>query len=181
MMQFRSAEGLNLPKIDRAYKLAESLHKGQKRDSGEPFIEHPVAVAELCSKILPDTELVCAALLHDVIEDCDFPISEIESEFGMVVARFVGAMSKNPTLPHALQDTEGHARIVRLAREDRRILILKLMDLLHNLETLDGLEEWRRKRYALHASVLYYPLLSYVELHGYEKRFEKALNKYLAH
>jgi (p)ppGpp synthase/HD superfamily hydrolase len=162
-------------KISAAFEFAKRAHAGQSRFSGAPFLEHPKAVAELCLVVKEDTNLICAALLHDVLEDTNTPPSVIEYEFGEDVVNLVLAVTKNNALPKSVQDVALHANVVRASKKDSRVLILKLMDVLHNLETCSVLPEHRCKGVVHMAEHFYYPLIGEVELNGLEERFEKAL------
>ena len=133
-----SGRKYDLEKIRKAGEYAESLHEGQFRVSGEPYISHPVAVAEIVSDLGLDTNSICAALLHDTVEDCSDKtnLGEIEKLFGPTVAMLVDGLTKIVVL--AVEDKE-EAHIENLRKmllamsKDIRVIFIKLCDRLHNM------------------------------------------------
>ncbi len=137
--------------LERAYHFAEKKHKDQKRNSGEPYFTHAVAVAKNCAMLGMDTETIVGALLHDVLEDTETTEDEIRDAFGESVLFLVKGVTKLGKLKY-----QGHERHVESLRkffvamaEDIRVLIIKLADRLHNVQTLEHVHSEKRKRIAL--------------------------------
>ncbi len=145
--------------IERAHAVAEQAHEGQFRKTGEPYITHPIAVAEIIATLgLPDTVIV-AALLHDVVEDTNFPLEDIATEFGDEVASFVDGVTKldRLTFGEAAQAETVRKLVVAMAR-DIRVLLLKLADRLHNARTWDAVSPATARRKAQETLEIYAPL-----------------------
>ena len=137
-----------IQKIIKAYNLANEKHEGQFRKSGEPYILHPLNVAYILTDIKADTDTLCAALLHDTIEDTDIKLEELEKEFGHTVKLLVDGVTKINKLDLVGEkDVEiaTQRKILVGMTEDVRVIILKLADRLHNLRTLWSLQEHRQK------------------------------------
>ena len=157
--------------VEGAYRFALKAHKGQLRKSGEPYLEHPLQVALTLAELQLDAGSLAAALLHDVTEDCDIPISQIEDKFGAEVAKLVDGTTKLGRL--TLQVPAGTARrggmalrqqaenlrkmLVAMA-EDLRVVFIKLADRLHNMHTLDALSPERRRSISRETLEIYAPL-----------------------
>lgn len=156
--QGRSEEELAL--IKRAYEFAERAHKGQKRKSGEPYIVHPLSTAVRLAEMRLDAETIAAALLHDVCEDTDHPIEEIRKQFGDTIAFLVEGVTKLDKLRYRGQErtAESLRKMFLAIGEDIRIVLLKLVDRLHNMETLKFLPPEKQKRIALETLEIYAPL-----------------------
>lgn len=137
-----------LKKIEKAYALAHEKHEGQYRKSGEAYIQHPLHVAAILTEIKADTDTLCAALLHDTIEDTDITLNDLEKEFGYTVRLLVDGVTKINKLDlGGEKDAEiaTQRKILVGMTEDVRVIILKLADRLHNLRTLWSLQEHRQK------------------------------------
>ncbi|MEV4355759.1 HD domain-containing protein [Nonomuraea sp. NPDC049625] len=120
--------GERLRMVEQAHLTAAHWHRGQRRRSGEPYISHPVAVATILAELGMDHEVLCAALLHDVLEDTDCPEQELVREFGEPIVRLVRDMA-------ALRDPR-QVPVIWTSETGERVLMLKLADRLHNLRTL---------------------------------------------
>jgi len=145
--------------IEKAFRFAEKAHEGQKRMSGDPYITHPVAVAEIIADLgLPDT-VIAAALLHDVVEDAGISIDDITSEFGDEVAMLVDGVTKldRITYGEAAQAETVRKMVLAMAR-DIRVLILKLCDRLHNARTWEHVPVRTARRKAQETLEIYAPL-----------------------
>lgn len=145
--------------IERAHAVAEQAHEGQLRQSGERYITHPIAVAEIIAGLgLPDT-VIAAALLHDVVEDTSFPLDQIRAEFGDEVASFVDGVTKLDKLKfgEAAQAETVRKLVVAMAR-DIRVLLLKLADRLHNARTWEHVSQASARRKAQETLEIYAPL-----------------------
>jgi guanosine-3',5'-bis(diphosphate) 3'-pyrophosphohydrolase len=160
----------DIKKIRYAYYLAEQAHAGQSRDSGEPYINHPLAVASILADLRMDDDSIIASLLHDVIEDSNFSPEVIRDQFGEDVLQLVEGVTKLKFKP-ALELTDrqrASAETTRAAEslrkmllamaKDFRVMVIKLADRLHNMQTLDALEPSRRTRIANETLDVYAPL-----------------------
>src|SRR5919198_5312733 len=125
--------------LQRAYTLAEASHRGQKRLSGEDFIEHPVAVATILADLGMDLTTLQAALLHDVVEDTDITQEDIQREFGDEVAAIVDGLTKLDAIrfrSREQEQAENVRKMIIAMAQDIRVLLIKLADRLHNMRTL---------------------------------------------
>ena len=149
--------------IIRAYEYAKALHEGQYRVSGEPYISHPVAVATIVANLELDTDSICAALLHDTVEDCSEKtnLKEIEKQFGKNVAVLVDGLTKLVQL-NIDDKEEAHIENIRkmllAMANDVRVIFIKLCDRLHNMRTLSVKPDPKRRSTALETMQVYAPL-----------------------
>jgi GTP pyrophosphokinase len=147
--------------VRRAHTLASKAHHGQRRDSGEPYITHPVAVATIVAELGLDAVSATAALLHDAVEDTKVDLEQISQEFGQQVAEIVDGVTKLDRLRFGSKEAQQAASMrklfVAMAR-DWRVLVIKLADRLHNMRTIDALPEWKRQRIARETLDIYAPL-----------------------
>ncbi len=128
-----------IKEIEKAYKYAYSAHLGQKRATGEDYINHPLNVALILTGINADCDTICAALLHDVMEDTNSTKEDIEKNFGNTVARLVDGVSKINNIKMSTENeylTSYYKKIIVGMSEDVRVIIIKLADRLHNMRTL---------------------------------------------
>ena len=126
-------------KILSAYEFGAEAHQGQTRRSGEPYITHPVAVAHELAKMHLDSEAICAAILHDVVEDTPATLEEIKEKFGEEVALIVDGVSKLDQIQfrsRAEAQAESFRKMMLAMIEDIRVILVKLSDRLHNMQTL---------------------------------------------
>ena len=153
----------DIEKIKRAYLYAKELHQGQYRYSGEEYISHPVAVAEIAAGLSLDTDSICAALLHDTIEDCGSKVSleAIKKEFGDDVAQLVDGLTKLVQIPFEDKE-EAHIENLRkmflAMSKDVRVILIKLCDRLHNMRTLAARKDEKRRATAHDTMQVYAPL-----------------------
>jgi GTP pyrophosphokinase len=135
--------------LRRAYTIADNMHRGQFRKSGEPYITHPLAVAQICAELGMDTTTLVAALLHDTVEDTRYTLQALHGDFGPEVAHLVDGVTK---FDKAFYGTSAEAETIRkmivAAGKDVRVLIIKLADRLHNMRTLDARSPASRARIA---------------------------------
>ncbi len=150
----------DLDKIIEAYKFAEAAHKGQKRSSGEPYISHPVAVAYILIELGMDTDTICAAMLHDVVEDTDVTLDTVSSKFGEDVAMLVDGVTKltKISLSHEEMQAENVRKMLLAMSKDVRVIIIKLCDRLHNMRTLKYTPLYKQREKALETMNVYAPL-----------------------
>ncbi|WP_099950688.1 RelA/SpoT family protein [Ezakiella peruensis] len=161
----KSIESYN-PDFDRdlvikAFEYANSHHEGQKRKSGEPYIIHPVAVAEILSSLNMDTATICAGLLHDTIEDTSATYEDIEEKFGTDIANLVEGVTKIKSINYQSGEesqAENIRKLVLAMSKDIRVVIVKLADRLHNLRTLEYMTDEKRQRIARETLDIYAPL-----------------------
>ena len=147
--------------LEQAYRVAEEAHEGQARKSGEPFIEHPLAVAEILADLRLDTTTLAAALLHDTVEDTEITLTRIRDEFGEDVARIVDGLTKLDRLEfrtRELAQAENVRKMIVAMAGDIRVLLIKLADRLHNMRTVDALSTGKQRRMATETLEIYAPL-----------------------
>ena len=147
--------------VRKAFQYADSAHLGQYRQTGEPYITHPLAVAELCASWRLDASSIMAALLHDVIEDTGSTKEELVQIFGGKVAELVEGLTKLDKLEfqsHAEAQAESFRKMFMAMARDVRVILVKLADRLHNMRTLDAMALAKRKRVALETSEIYAPI-----------------------
>jgi (p)ppGpp synthase/HD superfamily hydrolase len=128
--------------IMRAYEFGADAHEGQKRKTGEPYISHPVAVAQSLAEMHLDSEAIMAAILHDTVEDTEATIKDVEESFGEEVALLVDGVSKLDQIQfrsRAEAQAESFRKMMLAMIEDIRVILVKLADRLHNMKTLDAM------------------------------------------
>ncbi len=160
--------------IERAYRTAKRAHKGQKRASGEPYIQHCIAVAAIQVEMGADAQTIAAALLHDTVEDTSITLADLKRDFGAEVAKLVDGVTKLTQLPRVSSmkgEKDALGRRAELAKEtlrktflamgdDVRVVLIKLSDRLHNMRTLSHLPKDKRKRIAEETLEIFAPLAS---------------------
>ena len=166
---------LNTNIIYKAFKIAYLAHKGQYRASGEPYIIHPIAVADLLKEIGASKSVVAAGLLHDVVEDTGIALSTIEKEFGPEVKVLVEGVTKLGGI-HFTNRTEAQAENLRkmflsMAR-DIRVVLVKLADRLHNMRTIEWLSAERQQRIARETREIYAPLANRLGINRFKWELE---------
>ena len=146
----------------RAYQFGEAAHRGQRRNSGEPYITHSVEVAKILADLQLDSVTVASGLLHDVIEDTELTLADVEGAFGKEVAAIVDGLTKIAKLPTGgstqERQVESYRKLLLSIAKDARVIIVKLADRLHNMRTLDWLSPEKRRRIAQETRDLYAPL-----------------------
>ena len=179
--------------IRRAYAFAAEAHAPQLRESGEPYINHPLAVAETLASIHMDTATIVAALCHDVTEDCGIPLSELESRFGREVARLVDGVTKldkmqflhvegdesRPKLNGQDLWAENMRKMFLAMAEDIRVVLIKLEDRLHNMKTLQYRPPAKRRRVAQETMDIYAPLANRLGIWELKWQLEDLSFRYL--
>jgi GTP diphosphokinase / guanosine-3',5'-bis(diphosphate) 3'-diphosphatase len=147
--------------LEHAYRFAEIAHEGQTRLSGEPYVRHPLAVAEILADLRLDTTTLTAALLHDTVEDTPIGLGDIEAEFGNEVARIVDGLTKLDRLEFRsgeLAQAENVRKMIVAMAGDIRVLLVKLADRLHNMRTLAPLPAERQRKIANETLEIHAPL-----------------------
>ncbi|MFX0162464.1 MAG: HD domain-containing protein [Candidatus Hodarchaeota archaeon] len=167
--------------ISKAFFFSKMAHEGQKRKGGADFFIHPLEVAKMLSKLGADEETVCAALLHDVVEDTEATLDEVREEFGEKIAFLVEALTKTSIDFENKAERKARYReqVKKATEEDRRVLLIKLADRLHNIKTLHVFEEKKRVHIAKETLDFYVPLARKYGLEDFAKQLKKESKKYL--
>ena len=153
--------GANLEPVGRAFDLAVLAHEGQRRATGEPYATHPIATAQILAELGLDPAAIQAALLHDVPEDTEYSLTDVEERFGAEVAQLVDGvtkLSKFSTHSHEQQQAENIRKMLLAMAQDIRVVLIKLADRLHNMRTLYGLPSEKQLRIARQTMEIYAPL-----------------------
>lgn len=170
------------PQINKAYNYALKYHKGQKRESGEDYIIHPLYVSYVLSLMHADADTICAGILHDVVEDTKATYEDVKKEFGSEVATLVDGVTKLTHLNFNSKDeflATNIRRIIVSLREDARIVIIKLVDRLHNMKTIEYKRPERQKEIALQTLEIYVPLAYYIGAYKIKSELENLCLMYL--
>ncbi len=147
--------------IRKAYDFAQKYHGDQKRKSGEPYLIHPLNVAYILSTLELDDETICAALLHDVVEDTPATNEDLIKEFGVSVANMVSGVTKLSKIQYTTaeeEQVENYRKMFLAMGKDIRVILIKLADRLHNMRTLKFLSRERQLANAKETMDLYAPL-----------------------
>src|ERR1700716_1075979 len=147
--------------IEEAYQFSDAAHQGQFRLSGDPYISHPVAVAEIVADWQLDAQAVMAALLHDVMEDTEVSKQQITERFGKPVAELVDGLSKLDRIEFQSQEhaqAENFRKMLLAMARDVRVILIKLADRLHNMRTLTVMHPKKRARIARETLEIYAPI-----------------------
>ncbi|MGJ8667721.1 MAG: RelA/SpoT family protein [Patiriisocius sp.] len=168
--------------IRSAFDVAVDAHKEQRRKSGEAYIFHPIAVAKIvASEIGLDATSIAAALLHDVVEDTSYTIVDIEQMFGEVVARIVDGLTKISNMPYegdvSLQ-AENFRKMLLTLNEDIRVIIIKIADRLHNMQTMDSMPPHKQVKIASETLYIYAPMAHRIGLYNIKTQLEDLSLKY---
>ncbi len=150
-----------MKKVKEAYRFSDEMHLGQIRKSGEPYISHPIAVAEICADWKLDAQAIMAALLHDVMEDQDVKKDELIERFGAPVATLVDGLSKLDKIEFQSQieaQAENFRKMLLAMARDVRVILVKLADRLHNMRTLGFMSHEKKRRIARETMEVYVPI-----------------------
>jgi GTP diphosphokinase / guanosine-3',5'-bis(diphosphate) 3'-diphosphatase len=161
--------------ITRAFRYAAEAHEGQQRQSGEPFIMHPVGVAKICAQLRLDDQTLAAALLHDVVEDTEAELDDVRGEFGDEIARLVDGVTKLTRVQFQSREqaeAENYRKMVVAMSEDVRVILVKLTDRLHNLRTIEYLGKQKQIQKAKEALEVYAPLAHRLGIHALKWELE---------
>jgi GTP diphosphokinase / guanosine-3',5'-bis(diphosphate) 3'-diphosphatase len=156
-------------RVEEAYHFSGNAHKGQFRDSGEPYISHPLAVAGILADWHLDSQALMAALLHDVMEDTEVSKEEISRRFGKPVAELVDGVSKLDKIEfqsHEVAQAENFRKMLLAMARDVRVILIKLADRLHNMRTLGAVPPQKRRRVARETLEIYAPIANRLGLNG---------------
>ena len=168
--------------IRSAFDVAVDAHKHQRRKSGEAYIFHPIAVAKIvASEIGLDATSIAAALLHDVVEDTKYTFTDIEQLFGETVARIVQGLTKISKMPYegdvSLQ-AENFRKMLLTLNEDIRVIIIKIADRLHNMQTMDAMPGYKQEKIASETLYIYAPMAHRIGLYKIKSELEDLSLKY---
>ena len=168
--------------IDSAYKFAREAHKGIRRRSGEPYIMHPLAVATIVSQEIGlGSTSISAALLHDVVEDTDYTVEDIEAQFGIKIARIVDGLTKisgGIFGDKASLQAENFRKLLLTIGEDIRVVLIKMADRLHNMRTLSSMPPNKQYKIAGETLYIYAPLAHRLGLYAIKTELEDLSFKY---
>ncbi len=168
--------------ITKAFNFANQAHKGIKRQSGEPYIMHPIAVAKIvCNEIGLGSTSICSALLHDVVEDTDYTIEDIENIFGPKIAQIVNGLTKisgGIFGAHASAQAENFKKLLLTMSDDIRVILIKIADRLHNMRTLGSLLPNKQYKIAGETLYIYAPLANRLGLNKIKTELENLSFKY---
>lgn len=168
--------------IERAYRFAREAHKGIRRRSGEPYILHPIAVAKIASQEIGlGSTSICAALLHDVVEDTEYTVEDIEQHFGKKIAQLVAGLTKisgGIFGDKASAQAENFRKLLLTMSEDIRVVLLKMADRLHNMRTLGSMAPNKQYKIAGETLYIYAPLAHRLGLFAIKTELEDLSFKY---
>ena len=165
-----------------SYRFSEEAHKGQSRLSGEPYITHPLAVAGALAEWRMDAQAVIAALLHDVMEDTAVTKDEIAVRFGKQVADLVDGLSKLEKIefqPFQVAQAENFRKMLMAMAHDLRIVMIKLADRLHNLQTMAHIRLEKRRRIARETLEIYVPIATRLGLNNISRQLQDLAFKHV--
>ncbi|HSF47006.1 MAG TPA: bifunctional (p)ppGpp synthetase/guanosine-3',5'-bis(diphosphate) 3'-pyrophosphohydrolase [Burkholderiales bacterium] len=168
--------------LQTAYALANEAHRGQRRMTGDPYISHPLAVAHILAQWRMDVQALCAALLHDVMEDTRTTKPEIAEKFGKAVAELVDGVSKLDKIESQSQEeaqAENFRKMLLAMARDVRVILIKLADRLHNMRTLDAMAPSKRTRIAAETLEIYAPIATRLGLNSIYRELEDLGFRYL--
>ncbi len=159
--------------MDRAFKLANFSHRHQRRKSHEPYIFHPIAVARICAEEIGlGPTAICAALLHDVVEDTPVTIEELQDQFGERIAQMVNGLTKlDSAYQSESQQAENFKKVLSTLIVDVRIVLIKMADRLHNMRTIKSMPEHKQLKIAAETSYIYAPLAHRLGLYNFRSEF----------
>lgn len=171
-----------IAEIDKAYNLAEDVHSAQLRYSGQPYIIHPIAVANILLDFGMDAQSIEAALLHDTVEDTDVTLEQLKREFGDEVAALVDGVTKLGKVPLATKEefqAENIRKMLLAMYRDIRVIIIKLADRLHNMRTLDYMAPQKRRDIALETLEIYAPIAHRLGIRAAKEELEDLAIRFL--
>ncbi|TKD36315.1 bifunctional GTP diphosphokinase/guanosine-3',5'-bis pyrophosphate 3'-pyrophosphohydrolase [Azotobacter chroococcum] len=173
LLTYLAPDQVNL--VRRAYYYAEQAHDGQRRRSGEPYVTHPLAVANILADMHMDHQSLMAAMLHDVIEDTGIPKEALVEQFGETVAELVDGVSKLTQMKFenkAEAQAENFQKMAMAMARDIRVILVKLADRLHNMRTLDAMPYEKSRRIAKETLEIYAPIANRLGMHSIRVEFE---------
>ena len=178
----RSEGSYDMQKIEDAYRFAEKSHGDQRRVSGIPYILHPTSVACIVAEMGLDTDSICGALLHDVVEDTPVMLDEIRRQFGGDVAKLIDGVTKISKIPYSTreeQQAENIRKMLIAMADDIRVIIIKLADRLHNMRTMDCMPEQKRRDKSVENMQVYAPIAHRLGIKTIKEELEDRSLQYL--
>ena len=167
---------IDVDKLKKAYEFAESAHATQKRHSGDPYISHPIAVANILAELRLDGPTITTALLHDTIEDTNITYQDVENKFGKEIADLVDGVTKLSKLENQGKEItlgENFRKLILATAKDIRVLLVKLADRLHNMRTISSIaSDEKRMRIAKETMEIYSPLAERLGMHSIRDELE---------
>jgi GTP pyrophosphokinase len=176
------SKAYDLSKIVKAYELAHKKHAGQKRSSGEDYISHPIAVAYILLDMGMDTDTICAALLHDVVEDTDTTLEDVKRDFGQDVAILVDGVTKLGKIPLFTKEEQlakNVEKILFAMSDDIRVIIIKLADRLHNMRTLQYRNSQKQRNTSRETMDVYVPIAHRLGMSNVKEELQELAFSYL--
>ena len=168
--------------IRSAFDVAVDAHKEQRRKSGEAYIFHPIAVAKIvAAEIGLDATSIASALLHDVVEDTSYTLADLEQLFGETVARIVDGLTKMDKMPYdgdVSMQAENFRKMLLTLNDDVRVIIIKIADRLHNMQTMDSMPDYKQVKIASETLYIYAPLAHRIGLYNIKTQLEDLGLKY---
>ncbi|MBQ0096246.1 MAG: bifunctional (p)ppGpp synthetase/guanosine-3',5'-bis(diphosphate) 3'-pyrophosphohydrolase [Bacteroidales bacterium] len=177
----RVTDPVQLEMVNKAFEFANSAHNGVRRRSGEPYMLHPIAVAKIVVREIGlGHKSICAALLHDVVEDTEFTVEDIETHFGHKIAMLVDGLTKIKTVLDNEDNTKGtqslqaenFRRILLTLNDDARVVLIKLADRLHNCRTIEFMPEYKRDKILSETMYVFIPLAHRLGLYSVKSEME---------
>ena len=168
-------EPKQIEQVNKAFEFANEAHSGQFRTSGDPYVSHPIAVANILSSFHMDEDSLSAAMLHDVIEDCGVPKKVIEEQFNKNVANLVDGVSKLDQLnitSRTKVNAENFQKMILAMAKDIRVIVVKLADRLHNMRTIEYLDQEKKKRIAKETLEIYAPIAHRIGMNNVYRELE---------
>ncbi|MBY0576707.1 MAG: bifunctional (p)ppGpp synthetase/guanosine-3',5'-bis(diphosphate) 3'-pyrophosphohydrolase [Gallionellaceae bacterium] len=168
--------------VRAAIEFSRAAHQGQTRQSGDPYVTHPISVARLLASLRLDVQAIIAALLHDVVEDTGITSGQIAEKFGKPVAELVDGLSKLEKLQFETREdaqAENFRKMLLAMTRDVRVILIKLADRLHNMRTLEAMPHQKRERIARETMEIYAPIANRLGLHDIHHELEDLSFKYL--
>jgi guanosine-3',5'-bis(diphosphate) 3'-pyrophosphohydrolase len=170
-----TAQPIDREAVERAFLFACDHHADQRRKSGEDFIVHPVGVAKICAGMRLDTETLCAALLHDTVEDTSASLDEVREEFGEQIASLVDGVTKLTGIVFQSRDerqAENYRKMIVAMASDIRVVLIKLADRLHNMRTLEAMSKQKQQEKAKETLEIFAPLAHRLGIHAIKWELE---------
>lgn len=167
--------------VEKAFNVAKKAHKNQKRNTGEPYIYHPIAVAKIiCQEIGLDSISIAAALLHDVVEDTEITLNDIEKIFKNKMAKIIFGLTKISIIHNKEVNIqkENFKKLLITLFQDIRVILIKIADRLHNMRTLDAMKPEKQKKISLETAYVYAPLAHRMGLYSIKSELEDLSLKY---